>query len=327
MPSNIVLGSKPQKLPGEQHLTDSEALRRAQAVRHFNRFYTQHIGALHEHLAKSAFSLTEVRVLHELSRGRAQTASVLGRNLGLDSGYLSRLLTSFERRDLITRRPSDSDARQSLIALTDNGHAAYAPLDTAAIEEVSTLLNGLTVLSQEQLITSMKVIERMLDRKPKHDLVVLRQPRAGDCGWLVHRQAQWFSVQYGWDQSFEGLLSRIVADYTQRHDPVREMCWVADQDGMVVGSVCIVGVSTTVAGVRLLWVEPDVQRLGIGSQLMNECVRFARRAGYTKLTLTTASTLEEPRRLCERAGFQLACTTAERRFGKDLMIERWELEL
>ncbi|CAB3800886.1 bifunctional helix-turn-helix transcriptional regulator/GNAT family N-acetyltransferase [Paraburkholderia caffeinilytica] len=308
-------------------MTDSEALRRAQAVRHFNRFYTQHIGALHEHLAKSAFSLTEVRVLHELSRGRAQTASVLGRNLGLDSGYLSRLLTSFERRNLITRRPSDSDARQSLIALTDNGHAAYAPLDAAVIEEVSALLNGLTVLSQEQLIAAMKVIERLLDSKPQHELVILRQPRAGECGWLVHRQAEWFATQYGWDQSFEGLLARVVADYSQRNDPVREMCWVADQEGMVVGSVCIVGISTTVAGVRLLWVEPDVQRLGIGTQLMSECVRFARRAGYTKLTLTTASTLKEPRRLCERAGFQLVCTTAERRFGKDLMIERWELEL
>jgi GNAT superfamily N-acetyltransferase len=252
---------------------------------------------------------------------------VLGRALGLDSGYLSRLLTSFERRDLITRRPSESDARQSLIALTQLGHAAYAPLDEAAIDEVSALLGRLTILSQEQLITAMKLIERLLRDKPKHELVTLRQPRAGECGWLVHRQAQWFATQYGWDRSFEGLLARVVADYTQRNDPVREMCWVAEQDGMVVGSVCIVGVSTTVAGVRLLWVEPDVQRLGIGTQLLGECVRFAKRAGYTKLTLTTASSLGEPRRLCERAGFRLACTTAERRFGKDLNIERWELGL
>lgn len=308
-------------------MTDSEALRRAQAVRHFNRFYTQHIGALHEHLARSAFSLTEVRVLHELSRGHAQTASVLGRALGLDSGYLSRLLTSFERRNLITRRPSETDARQSLIALTDNGHAAYAPLDTAAIEEVSALLQGLTPLSQEQLIGAMKLIERMLRAQPSHELVLLRQPRPGECGWLVHRQAQWFAAQYGWDRSFEGLLARVVADYTQRGDPVREMCWVADQEGVVVGSVCIVGVSTTVAGVRLLWVEPDLQRLGIGTQLINECVRFARRAGYTKLTLTTALSLAEPRRLCERVGFTLAGTAPERRFGKELTIERWELGL
>ncbi|NML33203.1 bifunctional helix-turn-helix transcriptional regulator/GNAT family N-acetyltransferase [Paraburkholderia antibiotica] len=308
-------------------MTDSEALRRAQAVRHFNRFYTQCIGALHEHLSKSGFSLTEVRVLHELSSGRAQTASVLGRALGLDSGYLSRLLTSFERRDLITRRPSDTDARQSLIALTEQGHATYAPLDAAAVQEALVLLDRLSALSQEHLIAAMKLIERLLGDQPKHQLVLLRPPRSGECGWLVHRQAQWFAAQYGWDQTFEGLLARIVADYAQRNDPLREKCWIAEQEGTVVGSVCLVGVSTTVAGVRLLWVEPDVRQLGIGTQLLSECVRFSRRAGYTKLTLTTASMLSEPRRLCERAGFRLAGTATEHRFGHDLTIERWELEL
>ena len=308
-------------------MTDSEALRRAQAVRHFNRFYTQHIGALHEHLARSAFSLTEVRVLHELWRGPAQTASVLGRALGLDSGYLSRLLTSFERRNLISRRASDSDARQSLISLTDAGHAAYAPLDTAAIEEVLAVLDALTPLSQDNLIAAMKLIERLLGNQARHEPVTLRAPRAGECGWLVHRQAQWFAAQYDWNQSFEGLLARIVADYTQRNDAVREMCRVVEQQGLVVGSVCVVAISTTVAGVRLLWVEPDVQRLGIGTQLIGECVRFAKRAGYTKLTLTTASLLSEPRRLCARAGFKLAGTAAAHRFGKDLTVERWELDL
>jgi DNA-binding MarR family transcriptional regulator/GNAT superfamily N-acetyltransferase len=308
-------------------LTDSEALRRAQAVRHFNRFYTKCISALHERLARSEFSLTEVRILHELSRGRAQTASLLGRALGLDSGYLSRLLTSFERRNLITRRPSDTDARQWLIALTEHGHATYAPLDDAAVQEALGLLDKLTALSQEQLIAAMKLIERLLGDTSGHGLVVLRQPRSGECGWLVHRQAQWFAAQYGWDQTFEGLLARVVADYAQRNDSLREKCWIAEQEGVVVGSVCIVGVSTTVAGVRLLWVEPDARRLGIGAQLLGECVRFARRAGYTKLTLKTASTFVELRRLCERAGFGLASTAAEHRFGLDLTIERWELEL
>ena len=308
-------------------MTDSEALRRAQAVRHFNRFYTRCIGALHEHLARSEFSLTEVRVLHELSRARAQTASVLGRALGLDSGYLSRLLTSFERRNLITRRPSDTDARQSLIALTEHGHATYAPLDAAAVREALDLLDSLSALSQEHLIGAMKLIERLLGDPPKHELVMLRQPRAGECGWLVHRQAQWFAAQYGWDHTFEGLLARIVAEYAQRDDRLREQCWIAEQEGLVVGSVCLVGVSTTVAGVRLLWVEPDLRRLGIGTQLLGECVRFARHAGYTKLTLTTASALAEPRRLCERAGFRLADSSPQRRFGLDLTIERWEMAL
>ncbi|HEX7932567.1 MAG TPA: helix-turn-helix domain-containing GNAT family N-acetyltransferase [Paraburkholderia sp.] len=308
-------------------MTDSEALRRAQAVRHFNRFYTRLIGALHEHLINSTFSLTEVRVLRELSRGSAQTASALGRTLGIDSGYLSRLLTNFERHDLITRRPSETDARQSLIAITDNGHAAYAPLDAAASQEVLELLDGLSTSSQEQLIASMKLVERLLGEKPPSETVELRAPQPGECGWLVQRQAQWFAAQYGWDQSFEGLLARVVADYTQRNDTVREMCVVADQNGITVGAVCIVAVSATVAAVRLLWVEPDVQRLGIGTRLMNEATRFARRAGYTKLTLTTASTLEESRHLCKRAGFELVSAAQERRFGKMLTIERWELGL
>ncbi|KXU90080.1 MarR family transcriptional regulator [Paraburkholderia monticola] len=308
-------------------MTDSEALRRAQAVRHFNRFYTRCIGALHEHLARSEFSLTEVRVLHELSQVRAQTASVLGRALGLDSGYLSRLLTNFERRHLITRRPSDTDARQSLIELTEHGHATYAPLDAAAIHEALDLLDRLSALSQEQLIGAMKLIERLLTDTPKHSLVKLRAPRAGECGWLVHRQAQWFAAQHGWNHTFEGLLARVVAEYAERDDPLRETCWIAEQEGLVVGSVCLVGMSTTVAGVRLLWVEPDVRRLGIGTQLLGECARFARRAGYTKLTMTIASVLTEPRRLCERAGFKLSGSAAQHRFGRDLTIERWELEL
>ncbi|MBW9104523.1 helix-turn-helix domain-containing GNAT family N-acetyltransferase [Paraburkholderia phenoliruptrix] len=308
-------------------MTDSEALQRAQAVRRFNRFYTRLIGALHEHLAQSSFSLTEVRVLHELSRGRAQTASVLGRALGLDSGYLSRLLTNFERRDLITRRPSETDARQSLIALTDNGHAAYAPLDAAANQEVLALLGKLSEASQEQLIGAMNLVERLLGDKPRADAVELRAPRPGECAWLVHRQAQWFAAQYGWDKSFEGLLARVIADYTQRNDTVREFCVIADQHGTVAGAVCVVAVSTTVAGLRLLWVEPDVQRRGIGTRIMAEATRFAQRAGYKKLTLTTASTLVEARRLCKRAGFKLVSAAPERRFGKDLMIERWELAL
>lgn len=308
-------------------MTDSVAVRRAQAVRHFNRFYTQRLCALHEHLAKSAFSLTEVRVLRELVLAPAQTASALGRTLGLDSGYLSRLLAGFERRKLITRRPSDCDARQSLIALTAAGHAAYEPLDTAAVAQVLALIGGLSALSQEQLIAAMKLIERLLGDAPKQTPVTLRESRAGEYGWLMYRQTQWFAVELGWDKSFEGWLARVVADCIERNDAARERCWVAEQDGMVAGSACLVAVSTTVAAVCMLWVEPDMQRRGIGTQLIGECKRFARRAGYSKLTLMTASTLAPPRRLCERAGFRLAGTAAERRFGKDQMIERWELDL
>lgn len=308
-------------------MTDSTALRHAEAVRHFNRFYTKHIGALHERLQKSAFSLTEVRVLHELARGRAQTAAVLTRNLGLDSGYLSRLLTSFERRNLITRRPSESDARQSLISLTEVGHAAYEPLETAAIEEVLAMLGRLTGSSQDQLIGAMKLVERLLDEQPRRGIITLRAPRAGEYGWLVHRQAVLFASEYGWDQSFEGWLARTTGDFTRNDDPVREICWIAEQDDQVVGSALVMEVSASEARIEMLFVEPDMRRLGIGAQLVEECARFARRAGYAKLTLSTVTTLAESRRLCERAGFVCASSTPEARFGHELTVERWERDL
>jgi DNA-binding MarR family transcriptional regulator/GNAT superfamily N-acetyltransferase len=314
-------------IPGSSTLTDSAALRRAEAVRHFNRFYTQHIGVLHESVQKSPFSLTEVRVLHELTRGRAQTAAALARNLGLDSGYLSRLLTSFERRDLITRRPSESDARQSLIALTDKGHAAYEPLDAAAIDEVLAVLQRLHSCSQEQLIGAMKLVERLISDRPPRGIITLRAPRTGEYGWLVHRQATLFANEHQWDQSFEGLLARVIADFTQHHDPLRETCWIADQDGTIVGSALVMELSTTVARIRLLYIEPDMRRLGIGTQLVEECVRFARRAGYTKLTLSIAAALEDSRRLCERVGFVCTGAAPEKRFGQNLVVERWERDL
>ncbi len=309
-------------------MTDSEALRRAQAVRHFNRFFTRHVGALHERLQKSDFSLTEVRVLNELSRGQADTASALARNLGLDSGYLSRLLTSFEQRNLISRRPSALDARQSLLSLTDEGRSAYEPLDAAAIDEVTSVLERLDPASRDPLIAAMRLIERLLDEGNRRDAVVtLRAPEAGELGWLVHRQAQLFALDQGWDHTFEGLLAQVVADFAQHHDPVRETSWVAELKGSIVGSALVVGVSATVARVRLLYVEPDVRRLGIGAKLIDECVRFATRAGYTKLTISCAAALHEARRLFEHAGFVCAATTPERRFGAALTIERWEREL
>lgn len=308
-------------------MNDSEAQRRAEAVRHFNRFYTQHIGALHEYLQKSAFSLTEVRVLHELARGHAQTAAALTRNLGLDSGYLSRLLTSFERRNLLTRRPSESDARQSLLSLTDAGMTIWQPLDEAARAEVAAVLAQIPPESQEWLIDAMQRIEWLLDPELRRSPVTLRAVGPGEYGWLVHRQAQWFATEYDWDPTFEGMLLRVVADFLRHRDPLRETGWVAEQAGAIVGSAMVVCVSTTVARVRLLYVEPEARRLGIGTQLLDECVQFATRAGYTKLTLWTTPFLHDARRLCERRGFVCAANTSEWRFGRDLPIEHWERDL
>ncbi|BCF87257.1 MULTISPECIES: GNAT family N-acetyltransferase [Paraburkholderia] len=297
---------------------------RAEAVRHFNRFYTQHIGALHEHLQKSPFSLTEVRVMQELSRSEHQTAAALARNLGIDSGYLSRLLSSFERRNLISRRTSEIDARQSLVSLTETGLAAYRPLDAAALDEVGAVLARLAPHSQDQLIGAMKLIERLLDERPRHSIVTLRAPRAGEYGWLVSRQAQLFAYGHGWDHTFEALLAQQAARFAQGHNTLREICWVAEQDGLIVGSALVAAASDTQASVRMLYVEPDVRRLGIGTQLINECLRFAKRAGYRTLSLESESSLNDARRLVMQAGFTLLSTAPERRFGRDLVIEQWE---
>jgi DNA-binding MarR family transcriptional regulator/GNAT superfamily N-acetyltransferase len=308
-------------------VNDPATVRRAQAVRHFNRFYTQHIGALHEHLQKSPFSLTEVRVMHELARGHFQTAAALARNLGLDSGYLSRLLSSFERRNLISRRPSDIDARQSLVSLTDAGRAAYQPLDAAAVDEVLAVLMRLAGESQDQLVCAMKLIERLLDERPRHSIVTLRAPRAGEYGWLVYRQAQLFANGQGWDQTFEGLLAQMVADFAQQHDAQRETCWIAEQEGTIVGSALVVSVSQHEAGIRMLYVEPDVQRLGIGTQLIKECIQFAKRAGYRELTVSSERSLHDASRLFTHAGFTRASAEDKLCFGRNLTFEQWGRKL
>lgn len=204
-------------------------MRRAEAVRHFNRFYTQHIGVLHEFLQKSPFSLTEVRVLRELALGTVSTATELARTLGLDSGYLSRVLTSFERRQLISRRQSEVDARQSLLAMTPVGRAAYVPLEVAALDEVRGVLNALSAAGQEQLLEAMRIIERLLDRTSSQPPVLLRAPKAGDYGWLVHRQALLFEAEYGADSRFEAIASQESAQLAQQNDPERAMCWIAEQ--------------------------------------------------------------------------------------------------
>ncbi|WP_420816105.1 GNAT family N-acetyltransferase [Paraburkholderia phosphatilytica] len=308
-------------------MLSESARHRAEAVRHFNRFYTQHIGALHEHLQNSPFSLTEVRVLHALSRGDADTASALARHLGLDSGYLSRLLASFERRELISRRPSETDARQSLLSLTDKGRATYAPLDAAANEEVSAVLSTLSEGEQQRLLAAMQTVESLLRQRMREAPITLRAPQPGDLSWLVHRQAQSFAAEYGWNHLFEGMLAHTVAEYASSADPLREACWVAQQGDAIVGSVMVVGVSTTVARVSLLYVEPDVRRMGLGARLVDEAVGFAQRAGYTKLSLTTAATLQDARRLAERWEFRCAASAVEQRFGTELVVERWEREL
>lgn len=300
-----------------------------EAVRHFNRFYTQRIGVLHEGLLESPFSLAEVRVLYELAHRDRPTATDLARHLGLDAGYLSRMLRGFQRRRLIRRRPSPDDRRRSLLSLTPAGLRAFAPLDRRASEEVADALSTLSSAEQRRLMDAMQTIERLLapEGRDAPRSLVLRPPEPGDFGWVVHRHGALYGRAYGWGEAFEGLTAEIVAGFIRTYDGRRERCWMAEVDGRPVGSVFLVRQSKTVARLRLLLVEPEARGMGIGTRLVEACIRFARQAGYRRITLWTNEVLHAARRIYERAGFQLVHTERHEAFGDDSVGETWELTL
>ena len=305
-----------------------ELEQRVEAARRFNRFYTRTIGVLREGAYKSPFSLTEVRVLYELAHRDQPTATALGRDLGLDAGYLSRILRGFERRGLVLKTRSAADARQSHLALTAQGRKVFAPLNARSHDEVAALLGGLSSAAQGRLVGAMQTIERLLgDREEPHAPYVLRSPQPGDLGWVVHRHGAVYAQEYGYDAQFEALVAGIVAQFVQRLDPKRERCWIAEQRGEVVGSVFLVARSKTVAQLRLLLVEPNARGSGLGTRLVSECVRFARQTVYRKVMLWTQSELRAARRLYEAAGFRMVRKEKNHSFGKDLVSETWELDL
>lgn len=301
---------------------------RIAAVRRFNRFYTQKIGVLKEGLLESPFSLTQSRVLYELAHRPATTASALARELGLDAGYLSRILRGFETQGLIVRTPSESDARQSSIALTEAGRAAFAPLDRASREEITALLGRLPGPQQRRLVEAMRTIEALLGDPPaSRPPYLLRPHRAGDIGWVVHRHAVLYAEEYGWDESFEALVAEVGAEFIKNFDPKRERCWIAEQDGSIVGSVFLVRKTDEIAKLRLLYVEPCARGAGIGRRLVEECLRFAKSVGYRRITLWTNSILLAARRIYETAGFELVASEPHHSFGHDLIGETWERDL
>ncbi len=301
---------------------------RVAAVRRFNRFYTKQIGLLHEGYLESPFSLSEVRVLYELAHREKPTAAELGRELGLDAGYLSRILRGFERRHLVERTASKADGRQSHLALTKRGRAAFAPLQARSHSDIGAMLGKLSGADQKRVLEAMNTIEGRLGARPEGTTAyVLRPHQPGDMGWVVHRHGALYAQEYGWDEQFEALVASIVAEFIQHYDPKRERAWIAEKDGEIVGSVFLVKQSATVAKLRLLLVEPRARGLGIGARLVGECVRFARQAGYRKITLWTNSVLRAARRIYESAGFRLVHRERHRSFGHDLVGETWELPL
>lgn len=301
---------------------------RVAAVRRFNRFYTQKIGVLQEGLLRSPFSLTEARVLYELAHREPTTASALCRDLGLDAGYVSRILRDFGRRGLIARRRSRDDGRQSLVSLTRKGQAAFAPLDARSRAEIGAMLRPLPDAAQRRLVDAISTIEDLLRARAGATAPYLLRPhQPGDIGWVIHRHGALYAQEYGFDETFEALVAEIAAKFVRGYDPKSERCWIAEKDGAVVGSVFLVRKSRRVAKLRLLYVEPAARGLGIGARLVDECVRFARQAGYRSITLWTNSVLHAARRIYERAGFRLVDEAPHRSFGQDLVGQTWELEL
>ena len=309
-------------------MADVQLEGRIAAVRRFTRFYTQRLGVLNEGLLLSPFSLAQGRVLYELANRAQPTASELGKELGLDAGYLSRILRAFERQKLLQRAVSKSDGRQQLLTITDKGRKTFAPLNARSREQIGAMLAPLSASEQESLVDAMRAVERLMGaRRESRAPYVLRPPAPGDMGWVVSRHGALYAQEYGFDARFEALVAEIVAKFVQTLDEKRERCWIAERDGDNVGSVFVVRRSATIAQLRLLLVEPKARGLGIGARLVDETLRFARRSGYRKMTLWTQANLTAARAIYQKAGFRLAKTERHHSFGHDLVGEYWERKL
>ena len=300
---------------------------RAERVRQFNRFYTRQIGVLHEGLLDSPFSLTEMRVLYELAHREQATASDLVTELNLDAGYVSRILRGFEGKGLIRRTASRMDARQQQIALTASGRRTFRPYDERSTQEVAGMLEKLAPAGQERLLDAIQTIERLFAPPGPATAYLLRGHRPGDMGWVIERHGALYASEYGWSVEFEALVAEIAAAFLNHLDPARERCWIAESDGVNLGSVFLVKKDDHTAKLRLLLVEPRARGMGIGRRLVAECIAFAREAGYRKITLWTQSILLGARKIYAGAGFRLMESKPNRSFGADLVSETWELEL
>jgi DNA-binding MarR family transcriptional regulator/GNAT superfamily N-acetyltransferase len=297
------------------------------AVRGFNRYYTNVIGALGEGHLHSPYTLTEARVLYELAQHASRDVVELRRQLSLDAGYLTRILSRFDGEGLISRHRSDADARRQVAKLTDAGRAAFASLNRSANRDVSRLIEPLGPGARGQLRYALQTVRALLDQTAPNSSVQLRPPVAGDLGWIVQRNAELYAVEYSWDTSYEALVARIVADFAAAHDPAAERVWIADLDGRQVGCVMCVRADDVTAKLRLLLVEPAARGLGVGRRLVDACVDFARAAGYQRMTLWTQRTLTAARRIYAAVGFELVDSASHHSFGADLVEETWMLEL
>jgi DNA-binding MarR family transcriptional regulator/GNAT superfamily N-acetyltransferase len=297
-------------------------------VRAFNRFYTRKLGVLDQQLLKSPFSLSEARVLYELAHREDAAAKEIGIELGLDPGYLSRIVQKFDEDGLITRKPLAADRRQYRLGLTAKGRQAFAKLDRSTHDDVAGMLAALPDGERRRLVGAMAEIERLLDTSGSWTSpAILREPGPGDMGWVVQSHGALYAGEYGFDSGFEALVAEIVAKFLTGFDAARERCWIAELDGAAVGSVFLVRHSDDVAKLRLLLVDPAGRGQGLGKRLVGECVAFARARGYRKITLWTQSILTTARKIYQEAGFALVASEPHRSFGQNLIGETWEREL
>ena len=304
---------------------------RIAAVRRFNRFYTRRIGVLQGGLLKSPYSLTEVRVMYELAHPRTAgdkpTAAELGGALGLDAGYLSRILQRFRKEGLLSTEGSKDDARRTHLWLTPKGRKTFAPLEAGTNAEVAAMLARLPATQQGKVVAAMRSVEALLDGKPAEPEFILRPHRPGDMGWVIGAHGALYAQEFGWNEDFEALVAEIAVQFIRKFNAERERCWIAEMDGETVGSVFLVEQSKTVAKLRLLIIDPKARGFGLGKRLVGECIAHARKLGYRKLTLWTQSSLLAARHIYKEEGFRLVATEPHRSFGVDLVGEFWELKL
>lgn len=301
------------------------------AVRHFNRFYTREMGVLDPYLG-TAMPLTEVRVLYELAHRKQPVASEIARDLGLDGGYLSRILRRFESQGWLSRAPHAGDGRQSVLSLTQAGHDAFAPLQQKSRDEAAALLLRLTPADQQRLIHAMQTVESLLAPSPagggkQPRTVVLRDPQPGDIGWVVQQHGEIYAREYGWNSEFEALVADIAAKFMRNFQPEWEKCWIAELDGERVGAVFLVRKSATTAQLRMLLLAPRARGMGLGARLTDECIAFARAKGYRKMVLWTNSCLAAARGIYASRGFKLEKSEPYEGFGQQLVGETWSLKL
>ena len=300
---------------------------RVAALRRFDRFYTDAVGALRSGLLDTPYNLTEARVLYELAHRGTASVTDLRRDLDVDAGYLSRILRRFTADGLAETAVSTEDARRREVRLTTQGRKAFGELNRLSDRRARRFLGELAPGDQVRLLSAMETVQSVLNGRSRADVVVLRPPRPGDYGWVIRANAEVYADEYGWDGSYEALVSRIVSDYANNHDPKREAAWIAEVDGAPVGCVFCVRHDDSTAQLRLLLVEPSARGLGLGRRLVDECLRFARNAGYRRMRLWTNSVLTDARRVYERAGFRLASEEAHHSFGHDLVGQIWETDL